>query len=177
MTNHPATVTKKSDKQAFRAHKSHLAPGQKAPAFEARDQHGNIRRLSDFSGKTLVLYFYPKDNTPTCTTQACSLRDGYESLGKKDYAVAGVSADSEASHARFASKHELPFPLLSDPDHKLIRAYDVWGQKKSFGRVYEGIVRTTFIISPEGIIRRVIHEVDAKGHAGQVMAPLEAPEK
>lgn len=164
-----ATGTKKNDKQPFSGHKTSLKRGSKAPDFAAKDQKGNTVCLSDFSGKNLVLYFYPKDDTPTCTNQACNLRDEYAYLSKENYAVVGVSADDEKSHARFAKKFSLPFPILADTDMKLIKAYDVWGQKMLFGKIYDGIVRTTFIIGPDGIIKHVINAIDAKHHARQIL--------
>lgn len=164
-------VTKKKNKEnAFEAHTSSLKPGEKAPDFEAKDQNGNKVRLADFSEKTLVLYFYPKDNTPTCTKQACNLRDEYKLLSHRNYAVVGVSADTEKSHAKFASKFSLPFPLLADEDMKIIKAYDVWGTKQLFGKIYDGIVRTTFIIDANGLIREIIREVESKRHGEQILA-------
>lgn len=164
-------VTKKKNKEeGFKAHTSSLKPGDIAPDFKAKDQNGNTVSLADFSAKTLVLYFYPKDNTPTCTIQACNLRDEYKLLSDKNYAVVGVSADSGKSHAKFATKFSLPFPLLADEDMTIIKAYDVWGKKQLFGKIYDGIVRTTFIIDASGLIKEVIRDVESKKHGEQILA-------
>lgn len=159
----------KKNKETFIGHRTRLKPGDKAPLFKGRDQKGQEHSLSSFSGKTLVLYFYPKDDTEACTATACSLRDEYTYLEGEGYAVVGVSADDESSHAKFAGKYKLPFTLIADVDMIIIRDYDVWGQKMLFGRIYDGIVRTTFIIGPDGTIRHVINNVDTKGHAGQIL--------
>lgn len=163
------TKKKNESESNFIAHTTRLIPGQKAPEFEAKDQDNRTVRLQDFSGKTLVLYFYPKDDTPTCTNQACSLRDEYSALREKGYYILGVSADDERSHKKFIKKFNLPFPLLSDTDMKMIRDYDVWGTKMLFGRILDGIVRTTFIIGPDGIIAHIISDVDSKHHAQQIL--------
>lgn len=147
-----------------------LQVGEKAPSFEAKDQDGNIVKLSDFQGKKVVLYFYPKDDTPGCTAQACSLRDNYDALLAKGYAVLGVSADDEKSHKKFANKYSLPFPLLADPEHNIIEAYHVWAEKSMYGKTYMGIVRTTFIIDENGVIQEIISKIDTKNHAEQVLA-------
>ena len=125
--------------------------------------------MSDFSGKRLVVYFYPKDSTPGCTAEACSLRDGLDDLAAAGYAVVGVSADSEASHQRFKAKQQLNFPLIADTDKSLIKQFGAWGEKKMAGRVYEGILRTTFVIGPDGTIERVITKVDTKNAATQIL--------
>lgn len=167
----PMAVTKKkNNEEVFKAHTSVLKPGDKAPDFQAKDQDGNTVRLSDFSNKILVLYFYPKDNTPTCTNQACNLRDEYKLLTDKNYVVVGVSGDTEKSHAKFATKFSLPFPLLADEDMKIIKAYDVWGTKQLFGKIYDGIVRTTFIIDGGGFIKEIIREVESKKHVEQILS-------
>lgn len=153
----------------FVGHSTKLKAGQKAPAFEGIDQNGNAISLTSLKGKTVILYFYPKDDTPACTATACSLRDEYQHLNKNNYAVVGVSADSEKSHKKFAKKYDLPFPLLADENLKIIRAYDVWGLKQLFGKIYDGIVRTTFIIDESGIIKNVIKSVDAENHAQQIL--------
>lgn len=153
----------------FAGHRTSLQKGTKAPDFEAKDQHGKTVKLSDFYGKHLILYFYPKDDTAPCAAQACSLRNGYSIIKENNYVVLGVSADDEVSHRKFAEKYELPFSLLADTDMTMIKAYDVWGQKKMFERIMDGIVRTTFIIDPEGIIERVITEVDTANHARQAL--------
>ncbi|MEI7585787.1 thioredoxin-dependent thiol peroxidase [Runella sp.] len=146
-----------------------LQVGEKAPSIEAKDQDGNIVKLSDFQGKKVVLYFYPKDDTPGCTAQACSLRDNYAALLAKGYAVLGVSADGEKSHKKFANKYSLPFPLLADPEHNILEAYHVWAEKSMYGKTYMGIVRTTFIIDENTVIQEIISKVDTKNHAEQVL--------
>lgn len=147
-----------------------LQVGEKAPSIEAKDQDGNIVKLSDFQGKKVVLYFYPKDDTPGCTAQACSLRDNYEALLAKGYAVLGVSADDEKSHKKFANKYSLPFPLLADTEHNIVEDYHVWAEKSMYGKTYMGIVRTTFIIDENGVIQEIISKIDTKNHAEQVLA-------
>ncbi|MCE7061407.1 thioredoxin-dependent thiol peroxidase [Dyadobacter sp. CY343] len=146
-----------------------LEVGQPAPAFSAKDQDGKEVKLSDFKGKKLILYFYPKDNTPTCTTQACNLRDNYKLLLKKGYKVLGVSNDDEKSHLKFIKKYDLPFPLLADTDHKMVEDYQVWAEKNTFGRTYMGVLRTTFVINEEGIIEEIIQKVESKNHSGQIL--------
>ena len=164
-------VTKKTAVKSvkFTAHQTHLKVGDKAPYFEGKEQRGNTISLTGLTGKTIILYFYPKDDTPGCTATACSLRDEYKLLNKSNYAVVGVSADNEKSHAKFAAKYELPFPLLADVDHKIMKAYGVWGKKQFMGRIFDGIIRTTFIISPDGIIKEVINKVDTANHAQQIL--------
>jgi thioredoxin-dependent peroxiredoxin len=130
-----------------------LKPGDKAPAFTATDQDGNVHSLKEFIGKKVVLYFYPKDNTETCTKEACNLRDNYASLKKKGIVVLGVSLDNEKSHKRFEKKYNLPFILLADPDKKIIDDYGVWAEKKFMGRTFMGTLRTTFLINEKGKIR------------------------
>lgn len=139
-----------------------------APQFSGSDQNGNSVSLSSFTGKKIVLYFYPKDNTPGCTAEACSLRDNYEELLKKGFIVLGVSPDSDKSHKGFAEKHNLPFPLIADPDKKIMTAYGAWGEKVMYGKKVTGVIRTTFIIDEKGIIEKVIKKVDTKEHAGQI---------
>lgn len=143
----------------------------KAPETLGIDAEGNEIKLSDYKGRKLVLYFYPKDSTPGCTSEACSLRDNYSALRKAGYEVVGVSADSQASHQRFATKNELPFPLISDSSHTLMETFGVWGEKKMAGRTYMGIHRTTFIINEDGIVERVIgpKEIKTKVHASQIL--------
>lgn len=165
-TNHTPEV---EEKAPFVPHATSLREGMQAPYFEGKDQHGNSVRSSDLMGKTIVLYFYPKDDTPGCTAESCSLRDEYQYMSNNNYAVVGVSADDVESHQRFADKYNLPFPLLADTDHNIIKAYDVWGQKMLAGNIYDGIVRTTFIIDGDGIIKNVITKVDTANHAKQVM--------
>ena len=146
-----------------------LNVGDKAPDFLGVDEEGRELSLNDFSGKRLVLYFYPKDSTPGCTAEACSLRDGMDELVAAGYSVVGVSADSAASHQRFKGKQTLNFPLIADIERKLIEAYGVWGEKKMAGRTYMGIIRTTFVIAPDGTIERVIKKVDTKNAARQIL--------
>lgn len=142
--------------------------GEKAPDFKEKDQDGNWVKLSDFKGAKLVLYFYPKDSTPTCTTQACNLRDNYEQLLAKGYKVVGVSVDDEKSHRKFIAKHSLPFPLLADTEHRMVNAYGVWGEKKMYGHTFMGVFRTTFVIDEKGRIAEVITKVKSKDHANQI---------
>ncbi len=146
---------------------THLKPGDKAPDFKGKDQNGNPIGLADFKGSRLVLYFYPKDNTPGCTAQACNLRDNYKMLLKQGYKVVGVSADNEKSHVKFIEKYELPFPLIADTEKEILKAFGVWGPKKFMGREFDGIHRTTFIIDEKGVISEVIEKVDTKNHAAQ----------
>ncbi|WP_044204115.1 thioredoxin-dependent thiol peroxidase [Flammeovirga sp. OC4] len=146
-----------------------LEIGQAAPQFESVDQNGNTVKLSDFKGKKVVLYFYPKDMTPGCTAQACDLRDNYEKLLSEGYVVLGVSTDSEERHQKFIAKHELPFPLLADVDHKVHDLYGTWQLKKTFGKEYMGTVRTTFIIDEEGILTDIIKKVKTKEHTKQII--------
>jgi thioredoxin-dependent peroxiredoxin len=137
-----------------------LKEGDKAPLFTAPDQHGNIVKLSDYKGKQVVLYFYPKDDTPGCTKEACNFRDNFNMLKKKGIVVLGVSADSVKSHAKFADKFDLPFTLVSDEEKKIVEAYGVLGEKKFMGRTFMGIIRTTFIIDEKGKIKKIITKVD-----------------
>ncbi|UOQ52178.1 thioredoxin-dependent thiol peroxidase [Hymenobacter cellulosivorans] len=146
-----------------------LTPGTPAPDFEALDQDGNLIRLQDLRGKKVALYFYPKDDTPGCTAQACNLRDHQEELTAKNVQVIGVSVDSAKSHQKFVMKYELPFPLLVDTDKKIVEAYGVWQEKSMYGRKYMGTMRHTFLINEEGIIEKVIEKVDTKNHAAQLI--------
>lgn len=146
-----------------------LNVGDKAPEYLGLDENGNEVRLSDFPGKRVVVYFYPKDNTPGCTAEACSLRDGMEELLAAGYAVVGISADSAASHGRFKEKQSLNFPLVADVDKVTIQAFGALGEKKMAGRKYMGIIRTTFIISPDGVVERVIQKVNTKNAAKQIL--------
>jgi peroxiredoxin Q/BCP len=145
-----------------------LEEGMKAPYFEGIDQSGRLVRLSDFSGKKVILFFYPKDNTPGCTAEACDLRDNHNELIKKGFAVVGVSMDTEKTHKRFAAKYSLPFPLIADTSKKILNGYGVYNQKKLFGRSFLGIVRTTFIINEQGIIEKIITKVKTGNHTEQV---------
>lgn len=144
-------------------------PGDAAPAFEARDQHGATHRLQDYLGRKVALYFYPKDDTSGCTAQACNLRDDYQCLLKAGIQVLGVSIDGEKSHQKFATKYELPFPLLVDEDKKIVEAYGVWQEKSMYGRKYLGTMRYTFLIDEQGRIEKVITKVDTKNHAAQLV--------
>lgn len=146
-----------------------LAKGQKAPYFEGKDENGNIVKLSDFAGKKLVLYFYPKDSTPGCTAEACDLRDNYNRFIALGYNVLGVSRDSAASHQKFIAKYELPFHLIADTDLTILKAYEAWGEKKMYGKVTEGTLRTTYVIDENGIIIDVIGKVDTKNHTTQIL--------
>lgn len=145
--------------------------GDKAPEILGVNQDGKQIKISDFKGKKLALYFYPKDSTPGCTAQACSLRDGYSDLKKAGYEVVGVSVDSEKSHQKFISKHDLPFNLIADTDKDLVEQFGVWSEKKLCGKSYMGTLRTTFIINEEGVVERIISpkEVDTKDHASQIL--------
>ena len=145
-----------------------LTAGMPAPHFEGTDQNGKTVKLSSFLGKKVVLYFYPKDDTPGCTAEACSLRDNYNELLKKGFVVLGVSPDSEKSHAKFAGKYNLPFPLIADPQKKILSAYGAYGEKLMYGKKVTGVIRTTFIIDEKGIIEKVIKKVDTKEHATQI---------
>lgn len=145
-----------------------LKEGMKAPGFEGIDQNGKDIKLSDFTGKKVVLYFYPKDNTPGCTAEACNLRDNYDSFLKKGFAVIGVSPDNEKSHKGFAGKYSLPFPLIVDTSKKILNDYGAWGEKKMYGKSFLGVIRTTFIIDEKGIIEKIITKVDTGGHAKQI---------
>lgn len=145
--------------------------GDKAPEILGKDQNGNEVRLSDFAGKKLILYFYPKDNTSGCTAEACSLRDNLPALAGNGYAVVGVSPDSEASHQRFIEKHGLPFTLIADTDHSLAEKMGAWGEKSMYGRKYMGILRTTFIIGPDGTIEHIFgpKQIKTKEHGNQIL--------
>jgi peroxiredoxin Q/BCP len=148
----------------------HLTEGMKAPDFEGIDQNGNTVRLSDFAGKKVILYFYPKDNTPGCTAEACNLRDNYDELLKKGFKVVGVSPDSEKSHKGFAGKYTLPFPLIADTEKKILNDYGVWGDKKMYGKTFLGVIRTTFAIDEKGVIEKIITKVDTSGHSEQIFS-------
>lgn len=147
-----------------------LVAGDKAPDFSAKDQSGNTVSLSDFKGKKVVLYFYPKDDTPGCTKEACNFRDNHALLKKKGYVVLGVSVDSERSHKKFIEKYELPFTLISDTEKEVVNAYGVWGKKKFMGREYMGTARVTFVIDEKGIIEKVIDKVETTDSTAQVLA-------
>ncbi|MDR1593596.1 MAG: thioredoxin-dependent thiol peroxidase [Prevotellaceae bacterium] len=148
---------------------TNLKTGDKAPEFSGKDQDGNIIGLSDYRGKKLVLYFYPKDNTSGCTAEACSLRDSYQALQAKGYSILGVSPDSEKSHVNFIQKYNLPYPLIADTDKNIAQAYGVWAEKKLYGKTYMGILRTTFKIDENGIIEDIITKVRTKDHGEQLL--------
>ena len=150
-----------------------LTAGMPAPHFEGTDQNGKTVKISSFLGKKVVLYFYPKDDTPGCTSEACSLRDNYQDLLKKGFIVLGVSPDSEKSHLKFAGKYNLPFPLIADPEKKILTAYGAYGEKLMYGKKVTGVIRTTFIIDEKGIIEKVIKKVDTKEHATQIFKMYE----
>jgi peroxiredoxin Q/BCP len=146
-----------------------IMQGMKAPEFAGVDQHGESIQLSDFKGQKLALYFYPKDNTSTCTVQACNLRDGFNELEKKGIIVVGVSPDDEKSHLKFIAKHELPFRIIADTKKEVVESYGVWAEKSMYGKKYMGIARTTFIIDANGIIEDIIEKVDTKAHTAQIL--------
>lgn len=146
-----------------------LKPGNKAPAFTAADQDGKIHSLKDYKGQKVVLYFYPKDDTETCTKEACNLRDNYAALKKQGIVVLGVSNDDAKSHKKFEKKYSLPFTLLADTDKKIVNDYGVWALKTMMGRTYMGILRTTFLINEKGKIDHIIEKVVSKTHAEQIM--------
>lgn len=146
-----------------------LKAGDKVPEFTSTDQDGNAVSLSDYKGKKLVVFFYPKANTPGCTAEACNLRDHYKELQEAGYSLLGVSADSQKKQANFRDKYEFPFPLLADEDRSVIEAFGVWGPKKFMGKEYDGIHRKTFIIDGSGTVERVIDKVKTKDHAAQIL--------
>ena len=148
---------------------SQLKIGDKAPAFEGIDQNGEPIKLSDFSGRKLALYFYPKDNTPGCTAQACNLRDNYDALLKAGYAIVGISTDSPKKHQNFINKFELPFPLIADEDKSIHEQFGTWVEKSMYGRKYMGTARTTFIIDENGVISEIIPKVKTKDHTAQIL--------
>ena len=152
-------------------HTTKLKEGQKAPDFSANNENGEVISLKSLLGKKVVLYFYPADDTPTCTTESCNLRDNHAKLKKKGYEVFGVSPDDEKSHLKFIKKYKLPFSLLADTDKKIIHAYDVWGSKTVFGKTYDDLIRTTFVIDEKGNIEKVIRDVKAKAHTEQILEP------
>ncbi len=146
-----------------------IEAGQKAPELNIKDQNGNTRTLAEFKGKKLVLYFYPKDDTPGCTSEACDLRDNYSRFISQGYAILGVSPDSEAKHQKFIAKYELPFDLLADTEHTVAMAYGVWVEKSMYGKQYMGIARKTFVINENGLIETVIEKVNTKAHTAQIL--------
>ena len=143
--------------------------GQPAPNFEAKDENGNIITLQQFKGQRVVVYFYPRDNTPGCTAQACDLRDNIDRFNQQGYQIIGVSTDTETKHRNFINKYELPFPLIADTDHAVHELYGTWQLKKNYGKEYMGTVRTTFVIDEQGIVSEVISKVKTKEHANQIL--------
>lgn len=176
----PKTVKKAAKKIDGTMKKGSMTPidglklnvGDKAPAFRLQDETGAPRALKDFAGKTLVLYFYPKDNTSGCTQESCDFRDNLNRLTSSGAAVVGVSADSVESHMKFKKKQGLNFPLLSDPGHEALEAYGVWREKSLYGRKFMGIVRSTFVIDGKGVIRAAFHKVSVTGHVDEVLAAV-----
>ena len=150
----------------------YLNTGDTAPDFQAKNQDGKNISLKEFQGKKVILYFYPKDDTPGCTAEACNLRDNYSDLIKHGFEVIGISPDSEQSHTKFKSKYSLPFNLVADPKKTILKAYGAWGKKKMYGKEYEGVLRTTYVISEEGKIEKVITKVDTKNHSQQILEEL-----
>ena len=147
----------------------HLKVGDSAPGFSSKDQHGETIQLSDYAGKKVVIYFYPKDNTPGCTAQACNLRDNYSVLQNEGIVILGVSADDEAKHQKFISKFDLPFTLLADTEKELLNLYGVWGEKKFMGKIYDGIHRTTFVLDENHTIVGIIDKPKTKDHTTEIL--------
>jgi len=145
-----------------------LKEGMKAPEFEGIDQDGKTISLSNYKGKKVVLYFYPKDDTPGCTAEACNLRDNWNTFLAKGFIVLGVSPDNEKSHKKFSEKYSLPFPIIADTDKKILNDYGIWGEKKMYGKSYMGVLRTTFLIDEKGMIEKIINKVDTGGHTEQI---------
>ena len=152
---------------------THLTEGEKAPDFKAQDQNGNLVSLKDFKGKKVVLYFYPEDDTPTCTVEACNLRDNYKILEKEGLVILGVSPDDEKKHKKFEQKYHLPFTLLADPEKKIVDKYGVWGEKNLYGRKYMGLHRTTFLIDEKGIIKKIFRKPKSKIHSEEILKALD----
>jgi peroxiredoxin Q/BCP len=146
-----------------------LAEGKKAPSFKGKDQNGKTISLADFKGQQVVLYFYPQDDTPTCTVQACNLRDNFGLLRNKGFAIIGVSPDEVAKHKKFETKHELPFTLIADPELAIIEKYGVWGEKSMYGKKYMGLLRTTFLIDKNGVIKKIFNKPKSKEHAKEIL--------
>ena len=153
-----------------------ISAGEPAPEFTLADEEGRMHSLSDYSGKPVVLYFYPKDDTPGCTKEACGFRDDYSAYEEAGVVILGVSPDTSKSHAKFKTKYELPFTLLADPDHDVLKLYGVWGLKKSFGREYEGVFRTTFLIGGDGNILKVFKKVKPAVHSAEILSALDDKE-
>ena len=153
---------------------THLKEGDKAPVFSGNDQQGKKVSLSDFKGKKVIIYFYPQDDTPTCTIEACNLRDNYSLLKKEGFVILGISPDSEKSHKKFAAKFDLPFTLIADPEHIIIDKYGVWGQKQLFGREYMGVIRTTFLVDEHGMLRKIFEKPKNSTHAEEIITAWNA---
>lgn len=151
---------------------SHLKEGDKAPAFAGLNQDGEEVKLSDYAGKKLILFFYPKDNTPGCTAEACNLRDNFSELKDQGFALLGVSPDSQKKHQNFINKYELPFPLLADTEKEVLQAYGAWGEKSMYGKTYMGVLRSTFVINEEGVIEKIFRKVKTKDHTNQILEAL-----
>jgi thioredoxin-dependent peroxiredoxin len=154
-----------------------IKEGDKAPAFKSKDQNGKPISLADYKGKKVVLYFYPEDDTPTCTIQACNLRDNFALLKKQGFIVLGVSPDEEKKHKKFEAKYNLPFTLITDPEHKIIDAYGVWGEKQMYGRTYMGLHRTTFLIDGKGIVKKIFLKPKSKQHTEEILNAWQLIEK
>jgi thioredoxin-dependent peroxiredoxin len=169
MATKKKTAKKAVKKTPFKNYATHLKPGDKAPAFKGTDQNDKIVSLNDFKGKKLVLYFYPEDDTPTCTKQACNLRDNYSLLQQHGIEIVGVSEDTVAKHKKFEAKFNLPFCMLADEQHNIIKAYDVWGKKLFMGVIYDGLVRTTFLINENGKIDHVINRPKTGAHSVEIL--------
>ncbi len=152
---------------------THLTEGVKAPAFKGKDQNGNTISLADYKGQKIILYFYPEDGTPTCTIQACNLRDNFSLLKKYGFIILGVSPDEEKKHKKFEQKFDLPFTLIADPDHTIIDKYGVWGEKQLYGRKYMGLHRTTFLIDEKGVIQKNFLKPKSKQHAEEILKAWE----
>lgn len=148
---------------------THLTEGNKAPAFKGKDQNGNTVSLADYKGKKVVLYFYPQDDTPTCTVQACNLRDNFAALTANGFTVIGISPDEEKKHKKFENKYQLPFTLIADPKHTIIEKYGVWGEKQLYGRKYMGLHRTTFLIDEKGIVKKIFLKPRSKQHTEEIL--------
>ncbi len=166
-------MTKTTEKAIFKNHCTSLAAGMKAPDFKVKDENGVEKKLGDYQGRKLALFFYPADLTPTCTEEVCNLRDHVEELRNKGIEILGVSKDDERSHLKFIQKHKLPFSLLADTNLDVIKAYDTWGKKQFMGRIFDGVARTTFLISEKGIIEKVITKVKSKEHSAQITEALQ----
>lgn len=152
----------------------YISVGQKAPGFNLPDENGDFHNLKDYAGQHVLLYFYPKDDTPGCTTEACNFRDDYSIYQNANVVILGVSPDTPASHKKFQEKYQLPFTLLADENHQVCESYQVWGSKKSFGKEYDGVHRTTYLIDPGGTIQEVFQKVSPAKHSAEVLAILNA---